>query len=102
MRIIYKTDILDPDDGMENTVSVIIPSTNWISPSTITDAVPDGKKFKDLVGDEISVAMEELAQKDVPTGLKYKIVADDYIPTDRSLRNSWEIAESELTDGVGA
>ena len=46
--------------------------------------------------------MEELAQKDVPTGLKYKIVEDSDIPSDRSFRNAWEVDEAELTDGVGA
>ena len=70
MRIIYKT--------LENTVSVIAPSPQWLG------------------------TMEELAQKDVPTGLKYKIVEDSVIPTDRSFRDAWEVAESELTDGVGA
>ena len=60
------------------TVSVIIPDPKW------------------------SGTMEELAQKDVPTGLKYKIVEDSVIPTDRSFRNSWEVDEAELTDGVGA
>ena len=62
----------------ENTVSVLHPTKEW------------------------SGTMEELAQKDVPTGLKYKIVEDSAIPSDRSFRNAWEIAESELTDGVGA
>jgi len=62
----------------ENTVAVISASSHW------------------------SGTMEELAQKDVPTGLKYKIVEDSEIPTDRSFRNAWDIAESELTDGVGA
>ena len=62
----------------EDTVSVIAPSPNW------------------------SGTMEELAQKDVPTGLKYKIVEDSVIPTDRSFRNAWEVDEAELTDGVGA
>jgi len=51
---------------------------------------------------EWATRMEELAQKDVPTGLKYKIVEDSYIPTDRSFRGAWEINEAELTDGVGA
>jgi len=46
--------------------------------------------------------IDDLAQKDVPTGLKYLIVEDNFIPTDRSFRDAWEIAESELTDGVGA
>ena len=62
----------------ENTVSVIAPSPHW------------------------SGTMEELAQKDVPTGLKYKIVEDSVIPNDRSFRNAWEVDEKELTDGVGA
>tara|TARA_B100001250_G_C19414492_1_gene620509 strand:- start:203 stop:412 length:210 start_codon:yes stop_codon:yes gene_type:complete len=47
-------------------------------------------------------SMEELAQKDVPTGLKYKIVEDSVIPSDRSFRDAWEVDEAELTDGVGA
>ena len=59
MKIIYKTP--------ENTVSVIIPTSEW------------------------SGSMEELAQKDVPTGLKYKIVEDSVIPTDRTFRNAWEV-----------
>ena len=63
-----------PDGG----VSVIAPASNWAG------------------------RMEELAQKDVPTGLKYKIVEDSVIPTDRSFRNAWEVDEAELTDGVGA
>ena len=51
---------------------------------------------------EWSGTMEELAQKDVPTGLKYKFVEDEVIPTDRTFRNAWEVDEAELTDGVGA
>ena len=62
----------------ENTVSVVTASPEWKG------------------------TMEELAQKDVPTGLKYKIVEDSDIPSDRSFRNAWEIDEAELTDGVGA
>lgn len=62
----------------ENTVTILTPSKDWEN------------------------RMEELAQKDVPTGLKYKIVEDSEIPTDRSFRNAWEVDESELTDGVGA
>ena len=62
----------------ENTVSIITPSSEWIG------------------------TIEEVAQKDVPTGLKYKIVEDDIIPTDRTFRNAWEVDEAELTDGVGS
>ena len=49
-----------------------------------------------------SGSMDELAQKDVPTGLKYKIVDDSVIPTDWTFRSAWEVDEAELSDGVGA
>ena len=45
---------------------------------------------------------EEVAQKSVPTGVKYKIVEDSYIPLDKTFRDAWEIDEALLTDGVGA
>lgn len=48
-----------------------------------------------------SHSIEEIAEKDVPEGLPYKIVDASEIPTDRTFRNAWEIDESELTDGVG-
>ena len=55
-----------------------------------------------IPSDEWTGTMEELAQKDVPTGLKYKIIEDELYPTDRSFRDAWEVDEAELTDGVGA
>ena len=63
---------------LKGTVSIIAPSPRWTG------------------------TMQELAQKDVPTGLKYKIIEDSELPSDRSFRNAWEIDEAELTDGVGA
>jgi len=48
-----------------------------------------------------SLTDAETAAKDVPTGSAYKIVADDYVPSDRTWRNAWTIEASELTDGVG-
>jgi predicted acetyltransferase len=71
-RIIYK----NPD----NTVSIIAPSNEALQSMTI----------------------EQIAKKDVPTGLKYKIVDVSEIPSDREFRNAWTIDEAELTDGVGA
>jgi len=46
--------------------------------------------------------IQEVAAKDVPTGVKYKLVEDSEIPTDYSFRDAWSIDEAELTDGVGA
>ena len=44
---------------------------------------------------------EEVARKDVPTGLPYKIVDVSEIPDDRTFREAWDIDEAELTNGVG-
>ena len=46
--------------------------------------------------------IQEIADKDVPSGVAYKIVAVADIPSDRTFRDAWDIADSELSDGVGA
>lgn len=38
------------------------------------------------------LSIEEVAKKDVPAGVPYRIVSDDEIPTDRTFRNAWEYA----------
>jgi hypothetical protein len=70
-RIIYK--------NQDNTVSIIVPSPNALQ----------------------IMSIEDIAKKDVPTGLKYKIVDVFEVPSDREFRNAWTIDEAELTDGVG-
>tara|TARA_R110000823_G_scaffold230999_1_gene357791 strand:- start:1118 stop:1330 length:213 start_codon:yes stop_codon:yes gene_type:complete len=61
----------------DGSVSVITPASNC----SLTDA--------------------ETALKDVPTGFKFKIVADDFVPSDRTFRNAWSVDEDTLTDGMG-
>lgn len=70
-RIIYKS-----TDGV---LAVLIPTDECLQTKTI----------------------EQIAQKDVPSGLAYKIVDADDIPADRTFRGAWTIADSELTDGTG-
>lgn len=48
-----------------------------------------------------TMSIEEIARKDVPTGKAYKIVNVSEISSDRTFREAWTIADSELTDGVG-
>lgn len=48
-----------------------------------------------------SYSIDEVAKKDVPAGLPYKIVDVSDLPTDRTFRDAWEVDEAELTDGVG-
>ena len=46
--------------------------------------------------------IEQIAEKDVPSGLPYRIVEESDVPSDRTFRNAWTIDESELTSGTGA
>ena len=48
------------------------------------------------------MTIEEIALKDVPTGLAFAIVNDSEISTDRAYREAWVVDSSLLTDGVGA
>ena len=47
---------------------------------------------------ELEIA--EVARKDVPAGVAYKIVDVADIPSDRTFRNAWE-ADFSSPDGVG-
>ena len=47
------------------------------------------------------MTIDEIAKKDVPTGVKYRIVDDSYLPTDRTYRDAWTIDEALVIDGVG-
>lgn len=47
------------------------------------------------------MTIDEIALKDVPTGLPFAIVEDSEIPTDRTFRDAWTVGETTLTDGVG-
>jgi hypothetical protein len=54
------------------------------------------------------LSLEETALKDVPSGVKYKIIEASDLPADRDFRNAWEFdftREFDFTtdfDGVGA
>lgn len=61
-RIIYPNN--------EGGVSIVIPSPEALETMTI----------------------EEIAAKDVPTGIEFKIIDTADVPTDRTFRNAWEYA----------
>lgn len=48
------------------------------------------------------LTVEQIAQKDVPHGLPYKIITNDDLPSSIEFMPSWEIDLSLLNDGVGA
>ena len=45
--------------------------------------------------------IEEIAAKDVPANLPYKIIDATDLPADRTFRNAWEVV-IDAPDGVGA
>lgn len=40
-----------------------------------------------------SMSIEEIAAKDVPQGIEYKIIDVSELPQDRTFRNAWEYQE---------
>ena len=49
------------------------------------------------------LTLEEICAKDVPTGIKYKIIDDVDLPEDREFRNAWVAPDLETDyDGVGS
>ena len=72
MKIIFK--------NTDNTIGIIIPTQEVLNKYTY----------------------KQIAEKDVPSGLPYVIVEDDVIPSDRTFRNAWELAEDTVFDGVGS
>ena len=55
-----------------------------------------------IVPTNCGLTVEQIAQKDVPTGLNYKIVNVSEVSSDRTFRDAWTIDDAELTDGVGS
>ena len=49
---------------------------------------------------DCGLTLEQIAKKDVPTGLPYKIIDTADVPSDRTFRNAWE-ADFSTFDGVG-
>ena len=48
------------------------------------------------------LSVEETALKDVPSGVKYKVIDASDLPENRDFRNAWEFDFSSDFDGVGA
>ena len=48
-----------------------------------------------------TMSIEEIAAKDVPEGVEYKIIDVSELPQDRTFRNAWEIDEAEMGNPSG-
>lgn len=47
------------------------------------------------------ISLKETALKDVPSGVKYKIIDSADLPQERDFRNAWEYDFTDSYDGVG-
>ena len=63
---------------------------------------PDGGVAIIIPAPDCGLTVDEIAAKDVPTGLPYRIIDAADLPTDRSERDLWAVDAAILTDGVGA
>lgn len=48
----------------------------------------------------VDILIEDVARRDVPEGIPYKILEDSDLPTDRTFRNAWEL-DFANPDGYG-
>jgi len=51
---------------------------------------PEGGVAIIIPAHECGLTIEEIAAKDVPAGVPFRIVEADTIPADRTFRNAWE------------
>lgn len=54
---------------------------------------PEGGVAIIVPAPDCGLTIDEIAAKDVPAGVPFKIVEADEIPTDRTFRNAWEYTE---------
>ena len=58
--------------------------------SGIVGVLIPAPKFLETLSGTNEEKLIHIANKDLPTGTKYEIVADDVVPSDRTFRNAWE------------
>lgn len=61
---------------------------------------PNNDTISIIVPNDIAIDLHELAKKYVPSGLKYKIISSEDIPSDRTFREAW-IYDFNNYDGIG-
>jgi len=75
-----------PEEVVVEPVPTIAPNLRIIYPT------PEGGVAILIPGCDCGLTIEQLAAKDVPAGVTFRIVEADTIPTDRTFRNAWEFS----------
>lgn len=61
---------------------------------------PDGDGIAVIIPAACGLSIDEIARKDVPAGLPFRIVDEVDIPSDRTFREAWE-GDFTYPDGYG-
>ncbi len=56
---------------------------------------PEGGVAILIPAPDCGLTIEQVAAKDVPAGVPFRIVEADTIPSDRTFRNAWEYSSTE-------
>lgn len=59
-------------------------------PKRIIYPTPEGGVAIVIPAPECGLTIEEIAAKDVPAGVEFKIIDTADVPSDRTFRNAWE------------
>lgn len=63
-----------------------------MSDKRIIYPTPDGGVAIIVPAPDCGLTIEEIARKDVPAGVDFRIVDAADVPTDRTFRNAWEFS----------
>ena len=88
MRIIYEG--IDLDGNATGVVGILKPMDEFLDLLT-------GSEF-----DTLEKKLIYTANKDLPTGTKYEIIADEVDLTDRTFRNAWEYTSDASVEKTSA
>ena len=69
-------------------MKIIYPTTNEDGEAIVAQLVPAPKFLAQLEG-TLEEKLIHIANKDLPTGTKYEIIADSVDLSDRAFRNAW-------------
>ncbi|NDB61351.1 hypothetical protein EB001_23370 [bacterium] len=65
-------------------------------------AYPNNSKISIIIPSlDCGLSLDQIAKKDVPTGIPYKYIESEFLPQDRVFRDAWELDFSN-PDGYGA
>ena len=82
-------------------MKIIYPSTNKDGEAIVAQLIPAPKFLATLTGTD-KEKLIHIANKDLPTGTKYEIIADDVDLSDRTFRNAWEYTTDNSVEKTSA